>query len=463
MSRAGLFMSLLAVLSFGLWPVVSAGFTAGPTGIGWCAECGADRGPGHDFTHGRGMNRFQDIPQRVFVAPPRQFPNVVRLPNGKYRPKSGYLWVSKDPRDMRVRRVPPGTRHERYPHVVYASGGRLQPAWGYRWVSPKNRNDFRVELKPAGTPHHYYANVEWDGRGELRPASGYTWASRTPGDYRVVRIVVVLPRPPPDLAKRYQEKRAREQRLRRTFESGMDYYMRRQFERARDAFKELRQLDPDNEHYRQYLRKSELGVASRQRKAMAEAYRRRVGPGFPDGIYVPSPRIVERYYVQIPPAKGTWHKYADPLVDVGNTALRRLQDGARWAADEAWNQARLKMESKLKSLPSYDLYVSFKQLKEKLELLQKGCGDRVIEMQKRNMRAVREAIVLGDVRGDLLAAGEEDRKAFARLAGEAAQPGAQGRWVPSGKSRPQTDKGGATLIKRIRHAVGFRFIQWLGE
>jgi hypothetical protein len=26
----------------------------GPTGWGWCSTCRADRGPGHDFTHGQG-------------------------------------------------------------------------------------------------------------------------------------------------------------------------------------------------------------------------------------------------------------------------------------------------------------------------------------------------------------------------------------------------------------------------
>ena len=25
-----------------------------PTGWGWCSTCQADRGPGHDFTHGQG-------------------------------------------------------------------------------------------------------------------------------------------------------------------------------------------------------------------------------------------------------------------------------------------------------------------------------------------------------------------------------------------------------------------------
>ena len=383
---------------------------------------------------------------------------MIRLPNGKYQPKRGYTWVSKDPHDMRVRRLPVGSPHEVYPNVVYAGNGRIQARFGYQWAG----DVYRVELIPAGTPHTYYANVEWDGAGDLRPQKGYTWAANRVGEYRVVGIAIRLP---PPLVLTLVKKRERDQRRRWAFDSGMNAFAREDFERAVEALKEAAELSPDNEQYRIFLRKAEVGLRSRERREMAEAYRQRVGTGAPAETYVPTPRIAELYYVRIPPASDEWFRHTDALVDVGNATLRQVQDAARWAKDVAWNQARLRIDNKLKSLPGYDLYRSFQTLKENQELLQEGYGDRVARMAERHLGAVRSAVRSGG-RGtdDPLPATDEDRKAFHRLAREVAKPGVEGKWVPSGQPRPPTRKSEhPTTWTEIRHAVGFEVNRWLGR
>jgi hypothetical protein len=42
------------VVIFSTAALVAKAVEGGPTGWGWCSTCRADRGPGHDFTHGQG-------------------------------------------------------------------------------------------------------------------------------------------------------------------------------------------------------------------------------------------------------------------------------------------------------------------------------------------------------------------------------------------------------------------------
>lgn len=75
------------------------------------------------------------------VEPP-SYPNVERRAYGSYHPAEGYRWVSSSNRDdMRVERVPEGTRHERYPNVVWTADGKLRPKEGYRWSNRDNPSE----------------------------------------------------------------------------------------------------------------------------------------------------------------------------------------------------------------------------------------------------------------------------------------------------------------------------------
>jgi hypothetical protein len=71
--------------------------------------------------------------------------NLVRSPDGKWRPAPGFDWVSSDVKDLRVRWMP-GSRHSSQPNI---------------FAGPKENT--------------------WS------PARGYKWANNTPGDLRVVR------------------------------------------------------------------------------------------------------------------------------------------------------------------------------------------------------------------------------------------------------------------------------------
>ncbi len=435
---------------------------AGGLPIYWCALCGDNRHADHDFTHGRGRTRYYTAPQRTTVMRRRTYPNVVRQADGTYRPKRGYTWVTRDPGDLRVRPLPPpGTPHEVWPNVVYAGGG-VQPRFGYRFVGDVRAGDYRVAPIPAGTRHAYYANVEWDGAGNLTPADGYMWASPAVGDYRVVRI----PRAPPKQVNPIDDfvtKRDREHRRRSSFELGMRAFERGDFERAVVAFRTAVALSPDNRKYQVFLLRAEQGVVRRERQALVASYRRQFPEDPLRGTRVPPPRITERYYVTIPALEEDWFRFADPLLDLANATLRQAQDAAHWARDVAWNQIQLRADEKLKHMPGYDLYSSFKQLEEDREHLQRGYADRVLRMAKRNLRAVERAVQsAGRGGGDPLAEADADFEAFLKTAEERVKQKADATWAPSAlEDRRPTRKAEETEdVRGGRHARGFEVDRW---
>lgn len=63
------------------------------------------------------------------------YPHVVRGANGKLRPASGYVWVTDDPNDFRVKLMP---------GLIRTGGGNYRPAKGYTWVNPADPDDLRV-------------------------------------------------------------------------------------------------------------------------------------------------------------------------------------------------------------------------------------------------------------------------------------------------------------------------------
>jgi hypothetical protein len=63
------------------------------------------------------------------------YPNVIEAANGKLRPLCGYLWVSENSEDYRVKLMPGLTRNEK---------GNLVPAEGYTWVNCADPRDYRV-------------------------------------------------------------------------------------------------------------------------------------------------------------------------------------------------------------------------------------------------------------------------------------------------------------------------------
>lgn len=78
--------------------------------------------------------------------------NVVLRADNQWYPAPGYVWVSPDPKDLRVRWAP-GTRHPSEPNVIAAQQeNQWSAAPGYRWVDPNNPRDLRVVANFAPAP-----------------------------------------------------------------------------------------------------------------------------------------------------------------------------------------------------------------------------------------------------------------------------------------------------------------------
>ncbi len=111
--------------------------------------------------------------------------NVIKLPNGNFRPKPGYLWLNNLPGDYRVVWTP-GTKHSEMPNVVASSKvGEFVPVPGYAWLNDAP-GDLRVVWQSGkGVPQHPNV-VTSSEEGKYLPGPGYNWLNELPGDYRVI-------------------------------------------------------------------------------------------------------------------------------------------------------------------------------------------------------------------------------------------------------------------------------------
>src|SRR3990167_5372606 len=66
---------IVSIVSLSLSAPEAFSIDGAPTGWGWCAICGADRGPGHDFTHGAGSGSGGGGSGWGFFAPPPPGPS----------------------------------------------------------------------------------------------------------------------------------------------------------------------------------------------------------------------------------------------------------------------------------------------------------------------------------------------------------------------------------------------------
>ncbi|MFO0863746.1 MAG: hypothetical protein U0744_03660 [Gemmataceae bacterium] len=85
-------------------------------------------------------------------------PNLVLGADKQWYPAAGFVWMSNDVKDLRVRWAP-GTRYPTEPNVLAGQQeNKWSPAPGYQWLDPKNENDLRVVRISAYTPQPVFNN-----------------------------------------------------------------------------------------------------------------------------------------------------------------------------------------------------------------------------------------------------------------------------------------------------------------
>jgi hypothetical protein len=86
-------------------------------------------------------------------------PNLVLGVDNQWYPAAGYLWVTNDPKDLRVRWAP-GTRYPTEPNVIAGQEpNKWLPAAGYQWLDQKNEKDLRVVRISAYPPQPAFGNL----------------------------------------------------------------------------------------------------------------------------------------------------------------------------------------------------------------------------------------------------------------------------------------------------------------
>ncbi len=151
--------------------------------------------------------------------------------------------------------------------------------------------------------------------------------------------------------------------------------------------------------------------------------------------------ITERHYVRITTPED-WPKKFDPVIELTNEGLARLQDGADWAANEAVDQMWLKVHEVAGGrIPGYRVC---KSLKEMGDVLFQDLSDVMVGMLDSDMNAIRQGVRAGgdpDDRGGFSdaygpqrhAEGKKRQRDILRTAGKSAQWGVEGKYSLGGK------------------------------
>jgi hypothetical protein len=128
--------------------------------------------------------RIAPAPRPPVSQPPG--PNLV-LKNGKWSPEDGYVYVSRDDDDYRVRWAS-GRQSKEHPHSVASEEEETwHPADGYKWLNDVT-GDYRVVWVPGTHPKDSPHVLAGPHAGRWEPEDGYIWRSepRHDTDFRVV-------------------------------------------------------------------------------------------------------------------------------------------------------------------------------------------------------------------------------------------------------------------------------------
>lgn len=325
---------------------------------------------------------YHRAPDRVTVPPPqrtwpgptqptrpvrRTYPNVISVGNNRYRPAPGYMWVTDDPNDLRVVRIPaPGTRHHTYPNIIWGQNGKLRPAEGYLFVNPSDPKDLRVRRIPAGTPHGRYPHVVWGKDGKLWPAEGYAWDPNNRGSFRVVPIVFEVDTTLQDRETMLRTHEAKQLMMRKFRDAGNRHLRAGDLEKARDSLERALNVSAysSDSGIRDSLRTIERRLADRERNRKSRDLKKLMTSDSLVRIRVPSPLETQRRFVRSRSDVPDWSGDVNPIVAVGSKALDKL-------LDKAAAEAKVKMEQGVRkladSVPGLSQYLAAKEQWEQMD------------------------------------------------------------------------------------------------
>jgi hypothetical protein len=188
-----------------------------------------------------------------------------------------------------------------------------------------------------------------------------------------------------------------------------------------------------------------------------------------DRVYVPSPEVYSKQYVQMDPNR--WADELKPLVSASNNAMRNTQDVVDEKMPEVITTIKETVigEIKDKVLERIPGYKQFESLEDHYQMLNEGYSKPTLELFQSVMADLRRAVdVLPTHDGDFAdsqpirfqAQGEEYQRKIEILTGKSINEGLQNAWerdhaVSENEEKPRD----VPLERKITHPDAFRWLQ----